>query len=76
MWPTNRDRPAFNAVMAADAAGRLRRASAHRANDWSRRTATSAEQAREWLTLNGPDDVARRGRDDRDTPFASSCRSS
>lgn len=59
VWPTNRDRPAFNAVMAApppvDYAGledpRARLVEAHQ---------FFAEQARAWLNLNGPEDLGER----------------
>jgi hypothetical protein len=59
VWPTNRDRAAFNAVMAAeppieyhslDHAGE-RLVEAHR---------FFARQARDWLELNGPEDVQMR----------------
>jgi hypothetical protein len=60
VWPTNRDRAAFNAVMAAtppvayddleEAGARL--VEAHR---------FFAEQARSWLLLNGPEDAGVRG---------------
>jgi len=56
IWPTNRDRPAFNAVMSAAtpidyealADGSSKMVSAHK---------FFAEQAREWLALNGDEDV-------------------
>ena len=59
VWPTNRDRPPFNAVMGAkppinhDAMGYRgeRMVEGHR---------FFGEQAREWLALNGPDAVAAR----------------
>lgn len=59
VWPTNRDRPAFNAVMSAeppfdhDRLGHSgeRMVDAHRFFSLS---------AREWLSLNGPEDVERR----------------
>src|SRR4051812_25824261 len=59
VWPTNRDRPAFNAVMGAtppvdyDAVGYKgeRMVEAHR---------FFAEQARDWLMVEGPDAVQRR----------------
>ncbi len=59
VWPTNKDRPAFNAVMAAKppvnydslAHGGERMVEAHR---------FFSEQAREWLTAKGPDAVATR----------------
>src|SRR5665213_2493507 len=56
IWPTNRDRPAFNAVMSAatpvdyealeDASSKM--VAAHK---------FFAEQARDWLALNGDEDV-------------------
>lgn len=57
VWPTNRDRPAFNAVMGSEppiaysslASHRSRLVDAHR---------YFAEQARAWLQLNGPEDVS------------------
>lgn len=56
VWPTNRDRPAFDAVMAAEppvdyallAHHDSRLVDAHQ---------YFAKQARGWLTLNGPEDV-------------------
>ncbi len=59
VWPTNRDRPAFNEVMGAQppvpysglANRGARLVNAHR---------FFAEQAREWLGLNGPDEVSDR----------------
>ena len=59
VWPTNRDRPAFNAVMGAkppvdyDAVGYRgeRMVEAHR---------FFSEQAREWLVQNGPEAVGAR----------------
>jgi hypothetical protein len=59
VWPTNRDRPAFNAVMAAkppldyDAVG-------HRGEKMVEAHRFFSEQAREWLTGGGPDAVATR----------------
>lgn len=59
VWPTNRDRRAFNAVMAAeppvdhDAVGHVgeRMVEAHR---------FFSQQAREWLSLNGPQEIGQR----------------
>jgi hypothetical protein len=59
VWPTNRDRPAFNSVMSAEppiSYGALqhsgeRLVEAHR---------YFAEQAREWLQLDGPEGVGKR----------------
>ncbi|MGH9228619.1 MAG: GmrSD restriction endonuclease domain-containing protein [Acidimicrobiales bacterium] len=59
VWPTNRDRPAFNAVMGAeppfdhDSLGHSgeRMVEAHR---------FFSLRAREWLALNGPEEVDRR----------------
>ena len=59
VWPTNRDRAAFNAVMAADPP--VAYESLERRNQrlveahWY-----FAEQARAWLELNGPEEVATR----------------
>jgi hypothetical protein len=59
VWPTNRDRPAFNEVMGA--------APPVAYSDLSNRTARLvaahrffAEQAREWLARNGDDDIPER----------------
>lgn len=59
VWPTNRDRPAFNCVMGTEPPldyeklelPRERLVNAHR---------YFAEQARAWLQLNGPEEVAER----------------
>jgi hypothetical protein len=59
VWPTNRDRPAFNAVMAAkppvdyDAVG-------HRGEKMVEAHRFFSEQAREWLAAAGPDAIAAR----------------
>src|SRR5438105_4897261 len=59
VWPTNRDRPAFNAVMAAkppvdhDAIG-------HRGERMVEAHRFFSEQARDWLALGGPDAIAGR----------------
>src|SRR6266516_1322982 len=59
VWPTNRDRPAFNAVMAAkppvdyDAIG-------HRGERMVEAHRFFSEQARDWLSLSGPEAVAER----------------
>jgi hypothetical protein len=59
VWPTNRDRPAFNAVMAAkspvdyDAVG-------HRGERMVEAHRFFSEQAREWLAAGGSDAVAAR----------------
>jgi hypothetical protein len=59
VWPTNRDRPAFNAVMAAkppvdyDAVG-------HRGEKMVEAHRFFSEQAREWLAAAGPDMIAAR----------------
>ncbi|MCF8477652.1 MAG: DUF262 domain-containing protein [Pseudolabrys sp.] len=56
VWPTNRDRPAFNAVMSAtapvdyDALG-------HRGERMVGAHLYFSEQAREWLSLSGPDAI-------------------
>jgi hypothetical protein len=59
VWPTNRDRPAFNAVMAAEppipyASLEYRGTRLVDAHQYF------AERARAWLQLNGPQDVALR----------------
>ena len=65
VWPTNRDRPAFNAVMGAkppvdyDAVG-------HRGERMVEAHRFFSEQAREWLALNGPEAAQRTGSSDRD----------
>jgi len=57
VWPTNRDRPAFNAVMAAeppvdhDAIG-------HRGERMVEAHRFFSQQARDWLALTGPEVVA------------------
>lgn len=59
VWPTNRDRPAFNSVMSAELPieyGSLELA----AERLVQGHAFFAEQARSWLHLNGPEDVATR----------------
>jgi hypothetical protein len=59
VWPTNRDRPAFNAVMDAEPPvdyGSLSHAG-ERLVDAHK---YFAERAREWLKLDGPDGVSRR----------------
>src|SRR5437660_3775635 len=59
VWPTNRDRPAFNAVMAAtppvdhDAVG-------HRGEKMVEAHRFFSEQAREWLAAGGPAAVVAR----------------
>jgi hypothetical protein len=59
VWPTNRDRPAFNAVMGAeppvnyDAIG-------HRGERMVEAHRFFGERAREWLLLKGPDDIQKR----------------
>jgi Protein of unknown function DUF262/Protein of unknown function (DUF1524)/Restriction Enzyme Adenine Methylase Associated len=60
VWPTNRDRSAFNAIMGArppvnhDAVG-------HRGERMVEAHRFFSEQARQWLLLNGPDAVGTRG---------------
>jgi hypothetical protein len=59
VWPTNRDRPAFNAIMGAtppidyNAVG-------HRGERMVEAHRFFSEQAREWLSLNGPEAVQAR----------------
>jgi GNAT superfamily N-acetyltransferase len=60
VWPTNRDRPAFTAVMAAeppvdyDGLG-------HRGERMLEAHRFFSEQAREWLSLDGPEAAQNRG---------------
>jgi hypothetical protein len=59
VWPTNRDRPAFNSVMSAEPP------IAYTALDLNEERLVQghqyfAEQARAWLNLNGPEDVLSR----------------
>jgi hypothetical protein len=59
VWPTNRDRPAFNAIMSAappinhDAIG-------HRGERMLEAHRFFSEQAREWLSLDGPEAIEKR----------------
>src|SRR5262245_32947696 len=59
VWPTNRDRPAFNAVMGAkppvdyDAVG-------HRGERMVEAHRFFSEQAREWIGARGPDEIPAR----------------
>jgi hypothetical protein len=59
VWPTNRDRPAFNCVMGAEPPVDYDRLQYHEARlvDAHR---FFAERAREWLQFNGPDGVQAR----------------
>lgn len=61
VWPTNRDRPAFNEVMAAPLPVDYE-ALEHRDARLVRCHRFFAERARSWLSLNGPDDVPARAR--------------
>lgn len=56
VWPTNRDRPAFNEVMAADTPVDYAKL-VHRGERLVEAHRFFAEQARAWLQLNGPEDV-------------------
>ena len=56
VWPTNRDRPAFNEVMAADAPIDYSKLP-HRGERLVEAHRFFAEQARAWLQLNGQEDV-------------------
>jgi len=56
VWPTNRDRPAFNAVMAAEPPIAYTSLE-HKGTRLVDAHQYFAEQARAWLTLNGPEDV-------------------
>lgn len=57
VWPTNRDRPAFNEVMSA-ATPVAYDELAHRGDRLVEAHRYFAEQARSWLHRNGPEDVA------------------
>ncbi len=57
VWPTNRDRPAFNEVMGASPPV-VYSGLAHRGERLVEAHRFFAEQARSWLQLNGPEDVA------------------
>lgn len=57
VWPTNRDRPAFKAVMAAQLPTDYA-SLAHRGTRLVDAHQYFSEQARAWLALNGPEDVA------------------
>ena len=54
MWPTNRDRAAFNSVMAADPPVDLRHARTTRTPGWCRHTSTSRNRPAHWLTAERP----------------------
>jgi hypothetical protein len=59
VWPTNRDRPAFNAVMAAPPPVDHDRLD-HRGERMVEAHRYFSEQAREWLSLNGSEDIPAR----------------
>lgn len=59
VWPTNRDRPAFNEVMAAEPPINYD-ALTHRGERLVEAHRFFASQARTWLQLNGPEDVEMR----------------
>jgi Protein of unknown function DUF262/Protein of unknown function (DUF1524)/Restriction Enzyme Adenine Methylase Associated len=59
VWPTNRDRPAFNAIMGA-APPVDHDANPHRGERMVEAHRFFSEQAREWLALNGREAVAAR----------------
>ena len=56
VWPTNRDRPAFNAVMAAEPPVAYSSLT-HKGTRLVDAHQYFAEQARAWLALNGPEDI-------------------
>jgi hypothetical protein len=56
VWPTNRDRPAFNAVMAAEPPV-VYSSLEHQGERLVDAHQYFAEQARTWLELNGPEDL-------------------
>ena len=57
VWPTNRDRPAFNAVMAAEPPVEYESLK-HRGARLVEAHKYFAEQARSWLGRNGPEDLS------------------
>jgi len=59
VWPTNRDRAAFNSVMAAEPPVAYESLD-HRSERLVEAHRYFAEQARDWLQLNGPEEVAMR----------------
>jgi hypothetical protein len=59
VWPTNRDRPAFNAIMGAKPPVDYNAVS-HRGERMVEAHRFFSEQAREWLSLNGPEAAPRR----------------
>ena len=75
VWPTNRDRPAFNAVMGGEASGRSTTPSATAASGWSRRIGSSASRRASGSPLKGLD-AWPHGRPRSKRSCASFCRSS
>ena len=59
VWPTNRDRPAFNAIMGAKPPVDYN-AVGHRGERMVEAHRFFSHQAREWLSLDGPDAAERR----------------
>jgi hypothetical protein len=59
VWPTNRDRPAFNAIMGATPPVNYDAVN-FRGERIVRAHRFFSEQARQWLALNGPENVAAR----------------
>jgi hypothetical protein len=59
VWPTNRDRPAFNSVMAADHPVSYESLD-HRNTRLVEAHRYFAEEARQWLVANGPEDIPTR----------------
>jgi GNAT superfamily N-acetyltransferase len=60
VWPTNRDRPAFNAIMGAKPPVDYK-AVGHHGERMVEAHRFFSEQAREWLLLNGPEAAQSRG---------------
>jgi hypothetical protein len=60
VWPTNRDRPAFNAIMGAKPPVEYK-AVGHRGERMVEAHRFFSEQAREWLSLKGPEAAQNRG---------------
>src|SRR5258707_1870086 len=60
VWPTNRDRPAFNAIMGAEPPVDYN-AVGHRGERLVEAHRFFSEQAREWLSVNGPEAAQKRG---------------
>jgi len=59
VWPTNRDRPAFNEVMEASSPVEYRKLH-HRASRMAKAHQFFAQQCRDWLNADGPEKVCAR----------------